>query len=291
MGGAGSGGGGAHWSVMFPPPPPTPPQPSERSHPRPHPRPHLPSLLSPPPLQPPPPHHSILSTSSINNHNSIAINHHLNSNRIPHSNSVNSPHESSRLSYHHYLSPPAHATPAMPHFLPPTEPPLHHQRVPILYSAQTQNVLTIAVPTPQGNSAWSFPVNVIPRVNVTSSRTRGSVVIGGFDPTHHHQQMLNPRIVPPYSSTSNRATGTTNRGVGGVAPQYGNSGGSLRHSSSASAGDNSRAASVLGNAGSGWHARTGQVHPIRSSSSSVAAATRDSQQSMYSHTNLRLFLT
>lgn len=285
VGVGGRGAGGSHWSVIYPPPPPTPPQPSPRSHPRPHPRPHLPPQISPPLLsppqlqpQPPPPHHAIITPTG-NNHQST----HMDTNLIHYANSNSHLYQGSP--YHQYL-PPMHATPAIP-LLPPTEPhqPPHqrinsHQRIPILYSAQTQNVLSISVPTPESHSAWSFPVNVIPRVNATSSRHQGSSVLGGFDAKH--RQMLNPLIVPPYSPTSNQqATG----GSGGNG-LYGSSSGHSGHTS-----DNSRAASVLGNAGAGWYGRSGQVSAISSSSSSAAAASAgDTQQSMYSLSKIRLFL-
>ena len=209
---------------MFPPPPLTPrPNSSQRSssHPRPHPRPHLPPRLpSPPsiltPQLPPPPHHHILSTSST-------------SNKQPYQP--------------YYLPSPPHATPHL------TQP--HH---PPLYAAQTQNVLTVALPT-EGNSAWSFPVNVIPYVNASSaSGAAGSAAGGGT--SLHPSELHNPLIVPSITSPTNRVAAAARGRFN----------------------DNSRAASVLGNTAAGY----GRAALTSMSSSSLAAA-GERHQSMYSH--------
>ncbi|KAF2361816.1 GDNF/GAS1, partial [Trinorchestia longiramus] len=213
------------WSVMYPPSAPTS-RPRTRPHVHHYSAPHLsaPHLSAPlPPALPP---------------------HHYSNRMVPSNINGNSP------PYYPYLPPSVHVvTPA-----PVTPPPYLTAPPPLIYAAQTQNVLSVAVPsssTVEGNPLWSFAVNVLPRDNDSTSlrRTDGSV--------------MNPLIAPPYSATPGGGSLTSGRTLG----QSGNS-------LPSAGGDNSRAASVLGN----WYAKTNQVPGLSSSSASAAASVAGNAQ-------------
>jgi len=124
---------------------------------------------------------------------------------------------------------------------------MYQRNNPVIYASQTQNVFSVDLPTPQTNSVWPFPVNVIPRVN--TSRHGGSPAAGRNYQTRHRNQMQNPLLGPPHS------------------PRAGPDGG------------HSRAATILGNAGSGWYDHPGHVS---ASSSAVAKTSGDYHKTLQS---------
>ena len=143
---------------------------------------------------------------------------------------------------HHSLIPPSpkHASAV-------TNPPFltaMHPHPPPMHSAQTQNILSVAEPT-QSNYPWSlFPVNVIPYVNGTAKQPHHQSREG----SSHSSHMINPLIHTPYSP--NRAA------IQPGSPSIHQTG----------TGENSRAASVLGNSGSGFGGRS--IDPAMSAASS-----------------------
>lgn len=221
------------WSVMFPSPTS---RPSQRT------RPHVHHQITAPhhsaPLPPaPPPHHSAPLPPALPPHHY--------SNRMVPSN-VNG----NQSPYHPYLPPPVHVTPiTTPPYL--TAPP-----PPILYAAQTSNVLSVPVPTPSsidGNPIWSFPVNVLPRDNNSASVRRGD------------GSVMNPLIVPPFSPGSGGRSAVMH--ANNTLPSGG--------------GENSRAASVLGNR----YSKSSHGYGLSSASASAAASVAGNMiHSMYSLT-------
>ncbi|XP_018017197.1 uncharacterized protein LOC108673827 [Hyalella azteca] len=199
------------WSVMFPPNPPT-------SRPRPHVHHHTaPHHLSAP-LPPALPPHRYSNRMVPSN---------VNGNAAPY--------------YPPYLPPSVHVVTPEPLTPPPS----------LVYSAQTHNVLSVALPsssTVEDNPLWSFPVNVLPRDNNSASLRR---MDGG--------SLMNPLIAPPYSANPS--------GGGGILTS-GRPLGTSVNALSPVAGDNSRAASVLGN----WFTKTNQVPGLPAGSASAAAS-------------------
>ena len=187
---------------MFPPPPPPPPRPSDthpRPHPRPNPPPHFPHLMHQPP---PPVNNRIISPPSYAHNNNIKVvdrtsSNHLSSSSINHANYINSKHAShsnpfDKLSLSNNNNNGIHDTNNNHRSI------TIHRQNPVLYSSQTQNAMSVAVPTHQTQSAW-FPVSIIPQENASAA---------GRPFSTEHREVHNPLVVVSNPTGRRRAPHT-----------------------------------------------------------------------------------